>query len=87
MIDLARDFRLAARSLLRTPAFATAAVLSLALGIGLSTVIFSVTNALLLRTLPVERPGELVRIGRTVRGAGFQVVSYAEYRDLVCRRW
>lgn len=82
MLDTLRDFRIAVRSLSRTPVFALAAVLSLALGIGLVTVIFSVTNAVLLRRLPAERPDELLRIGQTVDNEGFSVVSYPDYLDI-----
>lgn len=54
-----RDVRLALRGMRRSPAFTLVAVLTLAIGTGASTAIFSVTDALLLRPLPVDRPGEL----------------------------
>ena len=54
------DLRLAARSLRATPVVSAVAVLSLALGIGANTAIFSIVNSLLLRTLPVPEPGRLV---------------------------
>jgi predicted permease len=54
------NLRIVLRSLARTPVFATVAILSLALGIGVNTAIFSLLDQLLLRTLPVERPQELV---------------------------
>ncbi|MCB1021063.1 MAG: ABC transporter permease, partial [Acidobacteria bacterium] len=57
-----RDFREAFRTLRNSPGFTAAAVLSLALGIGANTAIFSLINALLLRTLPVEDPAELVQV-------------------------
>jgi putative ABC transport system permease protein len=54
-----RDFRLAFRALRATPIVTAAAVLSLALGIGANTAIFSLVNALLIRMLPVREPGRL----------------------------
>lgn len=57
-----RDLRYAARSLRRTPAFAVAALLTLALGIAAPTVMFTVANALLLRPLPVQEPERLARV-------------------------
>jgi predicted permease len=57
-----RDIREAARTLLSTPGFTATAVVSLALGIGANTAIFSLVNALLLRSLPIEDPRELVQV-------------------------
>ena len=58
--NLVRDFLYAIRMAGRTPGFTAVAVLSLALGIGANTAIFSVTDALLLKSLPVEKPEQLV---------------------------
>ena len=56
------DIRLALRGLIATPVIAVAAVLSLALGIGASTAIFSLVNSLMLRSLPVADPDRLAMI-------------------------
>src|SRR5215831_10967198 len=61
----AKDVRFALRGLRRNPGFTAAAVLSLALGIGANTAIFSLFHALMLRLLPVSRPQELVSLYRT----------------------
>ncbi len=79
------DLRYAARQLRRTPGFTVAAVLSVALGIGATTAIFSVINALLLRPLPVPDPGRLVNIQErmqqgTLRGS-HSLPEYLEYRE------
>jgi putative ABC transport system permease protein len=59
---LAQDLRYALRTLARSPSLAIVAILSLALGIGANTAIFSLINALLLKSLPVSHPEELVQI-------------------------
>jgi hypothetical protein len=79
-----KDVRYALRGLRRNPGFTAAAVLSLALGIGANTAIFSLFHALMLRMLPVERPAELaiLRVGKG--GAGF--ASAALYQQLAERK-
>jgi predicted permease len=58
--DLARDLHHGLRLLMRSPAFALVAIVSLGIGIGANVSMFSVVDALLLKTLPVPRPAELV---------------------------
>src|SRR5580765_4172374 len=65
------------RSLLRSPGFTIAAVLLLAIGIGGTAVVFSITDALLLRRLEVARPGELVRLVEIIPGR--PPVAMADY--------
>jgi hypothetical protein len=62
MEGLLQDLRYGARRLLRSPAFSALVIITLALGIGANTAIFSVVNALLLRPLPYENSTQLVTI-------------------------
>jgi putative ABC transport system permease protein len=68
--DLAQDIRYAARGLARRPAFTAVAVLTLAIGIGATTAIFSAVNVLLLRPLPVAQPGALMRVSLSTPAVG-----------------
>src|SRR5690348_829650 len=63
MRNLLNDMRYALRQFGRSPVFTTAAVLTLALGIGGTTAIFTLIHAVMLRSLPVTDPGQLYRIG------------------------
>jgi predicted permease len=68
--DLSQDLRYAARGLLRRPGFAAIAVITLAIGIGANTAIFSAVNALLFRALPFPAPEQLMEISLVPPPAG-----------------
>ncbi len=77
-----RDLTFAFRQLKRSPAFAAVAILSLTLGIGANTAIFSVLNALLLRSLPVRAPDELFVLREQARITIPQRFSYPMFLRL-----
>src|SRR5436190_19821331 len=81
---LAMDLRDARRGFARHPAFAAAAVLSLAVGIGANTAIFSVASALLLRPLPYPEPGRLAILWNRSPGLGIKEdwFSTGQYFDV-----
>jgi predicted permease len=78
---MAHTLRIALRRLARQPGLTIVAIATLAVGIGASTAVFGLMNALVLRPLPVERPAELVFLNREGRGS-FPTLSYPDYRDL-----
>ena len=81
-----QDVQYGARVLAGSPGFTTIAVLSLAIGIGANCAIFSFADALLLRPLPVARPGEVLTVGSATNfealGASSLVASYRDYIDI-----
>ena len=101
MRTLFGDLRLAVRGLRRNPLFATVAILSIALGIGANTAIFTLLDQILLRELPVKNPDELVMLYQEGphmgSNSGTRMHSYPLYQDLqqraeplsevVCRRF
>jgi predicted permease len=80
--SLAKDVRYALRSLRRNPAFTAAAVLSLALGIGVNSAVFSFTDGLLLRPMDVPHASRLVQVHARAPQYGFSTLSYREYTEL-----
>src|SRR5262245_60415458 len=84
METLFHDLRFGFRRLIKTPGFAVIAILSLALGIGANTAVFSLVNLILFRPLPVSDPEKVVSVsavGRNGELAAFSYPNYIDFRD------
>ena len=78
-----QDMRFAVRLLRKSPLFTLTAALSLAIGIGANSTIFSIANAMLFRTMPgIEAGDRLVDIGRSRRPGEFDTMSFPNYADV-----
>ena len=83
MGEFLQDLRLGARQLLRRPGFAVAAIGSLALGIGITTTLFTVVNAVLLKASPLREPARLVELYSAQKGESMVLTtSYPDYQSL-----
>jgi len=84
--DAWQDLRYACRQLRRAPAFATAAIVTLALGIGANATIFGLIEAVVLRPLPVRDPDELVQLLRVRNGETSDHFTYPRVQELAEHR-
>jgi predicted permease len=85
-MSIPRVIRHATRRLVRAPAFATAAVLTLALGLGATTAVFSLVNGVLLRPLPYDHAEQLVDLSHTLAVSGVSRVDQSDATYLFYRR-
>ena len=82
MRDIFQDIKFTWRSLTTRPVFAATAILTLALGVGMNTTVFSLVNAVLLRPLPVHQPDRLAELYTSSEDRQGGVTSYADLKDL-----
>ena len=85
--SLWQDLRYSLRTLVRTPSFTATAILSLALGVGANTTVFTLINTLFLNPLPVDRPAQLVAVNtldtkNTTQFGNIMPLSYPNLVDL-----
>src|SRR5215467_12409079 len=85
-MDSIRDLKYALRRLVRTPGFTLAALITLGLGIGANTAIFSVINSVLLKPLPFHEPERLIGVWQTAPGVNIKdlnasIADYVTYRE------
>jgi macrolide transport system ATP-binding/permease protein len=82
LTDFLDDARFAIRSLDRTPGLAAFVVITLALGIGMTSGVFSMVDALIFRPYPVPHPGSVVTLVSTTHDSSYDDFSYREYLDI-----
>ncbi len=81
MSELLQDLRFAYRTLIKTPGFTITAILTLAIGIGSNTAIFSFVDGVLLRPLPYPNPDRIVRVSEKPPGGGRNGISTLNFLD------
>ncbi len=81
---LSQDLKHSARTLLKNPGFTCVAIVSIAIGVGANAAMFSMADALVLRPLPVPRPGEVITVAAVPSVQGFRnpAMSYRDYLDV-----